>query len=124
MKRVHIVYARTEGSHCSYHCRTYLDLRKDDTVIVSYQSGDIKLATITDVKEVDNEMIKNWIVRKVDKDEMQKHIEIGKEMAKLDKAMMARYEEFIRSEGFEELAEKDEEMAELLAKYKGLQDEV
>ena len=60
----------------------------------------------------------------LDKEEMQKHIGIGKEMAKLDKAMMARYEEFIRNEGFEELAEKDEEMAEMLAKYKGLQDEV
>lgn len=124
MKRVHIVYARAEGARCSYHCRTYLDLKVGDTVLMLHESGNVRLATITDIKDKDNEFIKPWIVERLDIEDLKRKVSIGNEMALLDKKMMARYEEFVRNEGFEELAVRDDEMSSMLTRYRELTDEI
>ena len=124
MKKVHIVYVKIGDSHSSYHCRTYLDLAIGDTVLMAYDTCSLKLATVIGIKDKDNEMVRPWIIEKLSKEEIRSRIEKGCEMADLDKRMMAKYEEFVRNEGFEELAERDAEMSALLSRYRELSDEI
>ena len=124
MKRVHIAYARMEGSKSSYHCRTYLDLEVGDKVLVCYSSGTLRLAEVTGVKDKDDPMVTLWVVEKISPEAIQSHIERGREMAELDSKMMVKYEEFVRNEGYKELAMRDSEMSEFLTRYKELADEV
>ena len=131
MKRVHIAYARMEGSKSSYHCRTYLDLEVGDKVLVCYSSGILRLAEVTGVKDKDDPMVTLWVVEKISPEAIQSHIERGREMAELDSKMaeldskmMVKYEEFVRNEGYKELAMRDSEMSEFLTRYKELADEV
>lgn len=124
MKKVHIVYVQTEGAKCSYHCRTYLDLTIGDKALVMFSSGEMRLGTVTDVKSNDNSSINVWAVMKIDIEEIKKHVAIGTQLGELDKAMMARYEDFVRNEGFEELAGRDPKMQELYTEYKNLLEEI
>lgn len=124
MKKVHIVYVQTEGAKCSYHCRTYLDLAIGDKALVMFSSGEMRLGTVTDIKLNDNSSINVWAVMRIDIDEIKRHINIGTQLAELDKAMMTRYEDFVRNEGFEELAGRDPKMQELYTEYKNLLEEI
>lgn len=124
MNKVHIVYVQTEGAKCSYHCRTFLDVEIDDRVLVMFSSGEMKLGRVTNVKEEDNENIMVWLVEKINTEKIKKNIRIGEQLGKLDKSMMARYEDFVRKEGFEDLAGRDPKMQELFTEYKSLLEEL
>lgn len=93
------------------------DLKEGDVVVCDCSSG-YSLGVVTSVIEGVSKVATKWIIQKVDVEAHVAKLEAEKKLIQLKRKMIKRASELTVMSQFEILAEKDEQMAELLSEFK------
>ena len=111
-----VVSVKFDGyAYKTYDFFTDLELKVGDVVVVDTQNG-LQVAEVVDV-DVDSSKATKWVVDKVDMEAHKARIEREKRLKEITQKMEARRKKLEKFEVYRMLAEKDDEMAELLKQY-------